>query len=150
MKHYTLSVEIEQPIARVAELFGDPETLPFWQPGFQGLEKQDDGTTKLRYLNRGREVVMIETVIKDDLPREYTSRFVVPGMMAMTVANRFEEIAPDRTRYVSENTAESQGLMMKIIGFLMPGCFKKESLRYMENFKAFAEHGTDVREAGGS
>ena len=31
---------------------------------------------------------------------------------------------------------------------IMPGCFKKESFKYMTNFKAFAETGADVRESG--
>ena len=31
----------------------------------------------------------------------------------------------------------------------MTGCFKKESLKYMTNFKAFAETGADVRESEG-
>ncbi|MEO1843423.1 MAG: SRPBCC family protein [Akkermansiaceae bacterium] len=36
--NYTLQIEINQPRARVAELFGDPENLGVWQPGYLGLE----------------------------------------------------------------------------------------------------------------
>lgn len=36
--NYTLEIEINQPRARVAELFGDPENLGAWQPGYLGLE----------------------------------------------------------------------------------------------------------------
>ena len=32
-----------------------------------------------------------------------------------------------------------------MIALIMPGCFRKQSLKHMENFKAFAEDGTDLR-----
>lgn len=35
---------------------------------------------------------------------------------------------------------------MKVMGFLMPGMFKKQSQQFAEDFKAFAERGVDVRE----
>jgi len=33
------------------------------------------------------------------------------------------------------------------MAFLMPGAFKKQSKKYMDDFKAFAEHGTSVKDA---
>jgi hypothetical protein len=36
---------------------------------------------------------------------------------------------------------------MRLVGLLMPGAFRKQSLQHMRDFKAFAEHGTDVRDA---
>ena len=35
-----------------------------------------------------------------------------------------------------------------LITLIMPGCFKKESLKYMTYFKAVAETGADIRENG--
>jgi len=37
---------------------------------------------------------------------------------------------------------------MRLIALIIPGCFKKQSLKYMTNFKAFAETGAEVRESG--
>ena len=37
-------------------------------------------------------------------------------------------------------------MMMRLVGLLMPGTFRKQSLQHMQDFKAFAEHGKDVRE----
>ena len=39
---------------------------------------------------------------------------------------------------------------MKLMGVLMKGAFPKQSLAYMQDFKAFAEQGKDVREEPGS
>lgn len=36
---------------------------------------------------------------------------------------------------------------MRLVGVLMPGSFRKQSLQHMQDFKAFAENGTDVRDA---
>ena len=50
------------------------------------------------------------------------------------------------TGWVSENEARVSGFFMRLMTILMPGCFRKESLKYMENFKAFAETGADCRD----
>jgi hypothetical protein len=34
--------------------------------------------------------------------------------------------------------------MMKAMGFLMPNAFKKQSMKYLTDFKNFAENGTSV------
>jgi hypothetical protein len=34
-----------------------------------------------------------------------------------------------------------------MVGLVMPGTFRKQSQQHMEDFKAFAERGIDVRES---
>ena len=147
--NYELEIEIEKSRDHVAELFGDPANLAFWQPGFQSIEeigeKEGQLQSRLLYVNRGRDVVMIETVISDNLPDEFSAQYEADGMV-MTVRNYFHEAGPEKTRWVSENEASVSGFMMRLVTILMPGCFKKESWKFMENFKAFAETGADVRE----
>ena len=36
--------------------------------------------------------------------------------------------------------------MLKLMGFLAPGMFRKQNLKFLQNFKAFCEHGHDVRD----
>jgi hypothetical protein len=38
---------------------------------------------------------------------------------------------------------------MRLVGFLMPGAFRKQSRQHMQDFKAFADQGHDVRDAKG-
>ncbi len=59
-----------------------------------------------------------------------------------------DDIPPERTQWLSENEFRFTGLM-RWVAPLMRGSFIKQSRQYMEDFKAFAEHGTDVREANG-
>ena len=152
MKTYSLEIEIELPRSKVSELFGNPDNLGYWQPGFVSIEPLDGESDlpetrhRLLYTQGKREIEMIETVEVDGLPDEYIATYVAKGMR-MRVANRFEKIDENRTRWVSDNEAHTSGLLMMLFGILMPGCFKKESFRMMKNFKAFAENGDDVRKS---
>ena len=147
---YTLEVEINQPREKVVELFDNQDNLAFWQPGFiraeplSGEPGAEGAKTRLLYQNRGRDVEMIETIMVNSFPDEFSASFEAKGMH-MEVRRVFEEAGPEKTIYRTENTALVSGLFMGLIVLLMPGCFKKESLNYMENFKAFAETGADVR-----
>jgi hypothetical protein len=38
---------------------------------------------------------------------------------------------------------------MRLVALLMPGFFRKQSQQHMQDFKAFAEQGLDVRDAKG-
>lgn len=148
---YTIELDIAAPRERVVELFVDDRNLPCWQPGFVSIEKISGETDevgskwKLLYLNRGKEVEMIETILAHDSPREFSAVFEADGMR-MTVRNLFEEVGQDQTKWTSENEAEVSGFFMRLIVFLMPGCFRKQSLLYMENFRNFVETGADIRE----
>ena len=60
--------------------------------------------------------------------------------------NIFEELPDGRTKWTSKTEFQFAGFMMKVMGFLMPGAFKKQSKKYMNDFKAFAESGTSVKD----
>ncbi len=49
----------------------------------------------------------------------------------------------------SANEYRFTGLPMRLIAPLMRPALRKQSLQNMRDFKAFAEHGADVREAHG-
>jgi len=52
------------------------------------------------------------------------------------------------TLWESESELRFDGLLMRVAGRLMPGAFRRQSQQHLEDFKAFAEHGTDVRFGG--
>jgi hypothetical protein len=39
--------------------------------------------------------------------------------------------------------------MMRLVGLVMSGAFRKQSHQHMQDFKAFAEQGQNVRDAQG-
>ena len=141
--NYTVEIEIDLPRARVIELFDNPDNLPKWQPELVSFEhiSGERGTpgakSRLLYKVGKREFDMIETITVRKLPDEFSGTYETHDALN-TVKNRFIETGPGKTKWISENEFQCKGFM-KILAFLMPGMFKKQSWKYMEQFKAFAE-----------
>ncbi len=161
---YTVSMEIALPRERVAQLLADPAHLPKWLRGLvlheplSGVHGQV-GTTSRVVLQMGQQKIEgTETISRRDpvdlhgIPRDGVVHFdreiVVKGMWS-AVRERLTETGPETTLWVSESEYRFSGLVMRMVGLLLPGAFRKQSLQHMHDFKAFAEQGQDVREAKG-
>jgi hypothetical protein len=140
---YTVETEINLPIARVVELFDDPENLKNWQPGLisfepiSGTPGQPGAKSRLKYKMGKRDIEMIETITVRNLPDEFSGTYEAKGVFNI-VKNYFRAVSENKTKYISENEFQFKGFM-KLIGFLMPGAFRKESEKYLQQFKEFAE-----------
>ena len=150
---YTVSIEIARPRDEVAELLADQEQLPKWLRGLVVHEPLDgvhgQVGTKSRVVLRmgGQEFEAAETVTRRDVVGDvvhYEREIVGQGMWS-AARERLSPAGPGTTLWESENEYRFSSLMMRIVGLLMPGTFRKQSLQHMRDFKAFAEKGTDVR-----
>ena len=87
---------------------------------------------------------MIETITVNNLPDEFSGTYEAKGIYN-EVRNYFHKAGENQTLWVSENLFETKGFM-RLLVFFMPGSFKKQSYKYLEYFKEFAEkqgNGTD-------
>ncbi len=140
---YTNELVIDLPRDRVIELFDSSENLVKWQPGLRSFEHlsgdpgQPGAKSKLLFDQGRRTVEMIETITHRDLPDQFAATYEAPGVMNWS-SNRFEEIAPDKTRWVAENEFQFSGFMRFLAPF-MRGAFPKQTQEFMEKFKEFAE-----------
>ncbi|ANZ41675.1 hypothetical protein BBK82_42730 [Lentzea guizhouensis] len=157
---YTVSLEIALPRERVVQLLADPEQMPKWLRGLVVHEPLDGahgqvGTRSRVVLKSGQqEFEAVETItrrepavlqgIPQDVVVHFEREIVGKGMWSAT-RDHLSESGPERTLWVSENEYRFDGVVMRLVGLLMPGTFRKQSLRHMEDFKAFAEDGKDVR-----
>ena len=91
----------------------------------------------LKFKMGKRIIEMIETITVRNLPEEFSGTYEAKGVFNI-VKNKFISLQNNRTKYVSEQEFQFKGFM-KIIGFLMPGAFKKQSMKYLVDFKTFAE-----------
>lgn len=73
-------------------------------------------------------------------------RETVGAGMWSVVRDRLTEATPETTLWESESEFRFSGLLMRLVGLLMPSTFHKRSQQHMRDFQAFAEQGTDVRE----
>ncbi len=58
--------------------------------------------------------------------------------------NFFEKIDDQKTRWISESEFKADKFMYKIMLKLMPGAFKKQSRKFMVDFKNYVETGKSV------
>ncbi|GIF00742.1 SRPBCC family protein [Paractinoplanes rishiriensis] len=158
---YTVSIEIALPLEKVAQLLADPAHLPMWLRGLV-LHEPLHGThghvgTKSRVvLQTGQQQFEgTETVTRRE-PEDLSAipsgsivhfeREIVGKGMWSAARERLTEAGPEKTLWTSENEYRFSGVLMRLVGLLMPGAFRKQSLQHMQDFKAFAEQGKDVRE----
>lgn len=124
----TSEIVIDLTRARVVEIFDNPDNLKVWQPG---------ATSKLFFDEKGRHIEMVETVTSRNLPDEFSGTYATQGVFNI-VRNRFVEEGPGRTRSIADNKFQFGGFM-KLVGFFMRGAFPKQTMAFMQQFKAFAE-----------
>ena len=146
--HYTVEIEIDLPRERVFELLTDPAVRSKWQRGLQQVELLEGevgevgARSRLVFTNGKRKMEMQEVLTELVPPERAVWTFDAKGVHNVVKSN-LVEVSPDTTRLVNENEFVFSGFM-KVIGFLAKKAFPRQSLKYMQDFKAFAEQGTDV------
>ncbi|MFC7535149.1 SRPBCC family protein [Actinoplanes sp. GCM10030250] len=159
---YTVSIEIAVPRDRVAQLLADPEQMPKWLRGLvlhepiSGTHGQV-GTTSRVVMQMGKqEMECTETITRREpvdlraIPSGgvvFFEREIVGEGMWNAARERLTEAGPQTTLWQSENEFRFNSLLMRLVGLLVPGAFRKQSQQHMQDFKAFAERGQDVRDA---
>lgn len=142
--NYTNEIIINRPIAQVIALFDSSENLKQWMPGLQSFEHlsgtpgEPGAKSKLVFLMGKREMVMVETIIENQLPEKFSGTYEANGTLNIQ-KNSFLAVDENTTRWVSHAEFRFSKLFMKLMGLLMPGAFKKQSRLFQEKFKEFAE-----------
>ncbi|KHD75668.1 SRPBCC family protein [Actinoplanes utahensis] len=159
---YTVSIEIAQPRERVAQLLADPVHLPKWLRGLvlheplNGMHGQVGTRSRVVMRTGGQEMEGTETITRREpadlhgIPAEsvvFFEREIVAKGMWSAARERLTEAGPESTLWVSENEYRFSGVLMRLMGLVMPGAFRKQSSQHMQDFKAFAEQSIDVRDA---
>lgn len=145
---YIQEITINKPRKEVVEKYSNPDNMKHWQRGFvfmkpiNGKMGEEGSQNLLKYDMGKREVEMTETIIKNNLPDEYSATYEAKGVYNYQI-NKFSPTMEKNTLWVTDNEFKFSGFM-KLFGWFMPGAFKKQSRKYMEDFKAFVEDGKSV------
>lgn len=140
---YTTIIDIDLPIQKVIELFDNSDNMKKWQPQLVSFEHMsgDPGKSgaksKLKYKMGKREIEMIETITVNNLPDEFSGTYEAKGVTNF-IQNRFIKIDENKTQWIAENTFKFSGFMA-IMSKFMSGAFKKQTQKYCQQFKEFAE-----------
>ena len=141
---YTQEIELKLPRARVIELFDNPDNLTKWQPELisfkheSGQPGHPGAKSRLKYKMGKRDFDLVETIIRRNLPDEFSGSYEMKGVLNI-VQNRFIEAGHNKTQWVCDNEFQFQGIGMKLMSWFLPGMFRKQSFKFMEQFKSFAE-----------
>ncbi len=142
---YTCTVDINAPIDRVVALWSNEDNFSKWQDGFQrielleGVANTEGAMSKISLQVGRRDMELIETILVANLPHEKKGLYEHIHM-TNTQSSRFEALTTEDTRYTSEvEYTEFNGFMARLVSKLFPGMFKKQSQKWMDQFKKFVE-----------
>lgn len=146
---YNTEITINLPLKEFIVKLDNPENMKHWQKGLTGYKVisgnlgKEGAKMELYYTMGKRKLVLLETIIKRNLPHEFHATYETKGVYNIQ-KNYFKEIDASTTHWTSESEFQFSGIFMKLMAFFMPGAFKKQSCKYAEDFKAFAEKGISV------
>ncbi|MFT4523678.1 MAG: hypothetical protein ACI8ZN_002633 [Bacteroidia bacterium] len=88
-------------------------------------------------LHKNKEIKISETILEQDMPNQI--KFGYQSKMGYNeVEMKFEKNDNNSVKQINNSYFELKGLM-KIMGFLFQGMFKKQSMTYMDAFKKYVE-----------
>ena len=140
---YESEIIIDLPRPKVLELFDNVDNAFIWmeslkefnpisgEPGLEGSKSM------MKFEIGKRKMEMVETIVKRNFPNEWHATCEMKGVYNL-VENFFEQMGEDRTRWRSISEFNFKGFMALIAPF-MKSTFKKQSMKYLKDFKAFAE-----------
>ncbi len=140
---FQLEIDINLPREQVIALFDNVENLKHWQPDLVSFEHlsgtpgQVGARSRLRYKMGKRDVELIETITVRQLPDIFAGTYETEGVWNL-IENRFVAVNARQTRWLTDNEFRCHGIV-RILSWLMPSMFKKQSFKFMQQFKAFAE-----------
>ena len=127
----------------------DADSLKHWMEGLQSMETTEGiagekGAKSIVKFDTGkRKMEMIETIVDKQLPNFITMQYNT-AQMTNTNTHNFIDLKNGTTQMKIDQDFQMNGFIMKAMGVLMKGLFKKQSKKYSDAFKAFAEDGTSV------
>lgn len=141
--NYTIKNNIKASLNTVANKIADPKAAKEWTEGLESVEQIESeyckvgSKRKLTYKFGKKEMIMTETILENDLPKSI--KFAYDSSMGRNIVELvFEELSSNETQQTCHTEIQING-WMKYVSFLFGGMFKKQTQKYMEAFKSYAE-----------
>lgn len=142
---FTCRVEVNLPIKKVVELWNNSDNLQYWQEGFERIEhlsgkKNEVGSKYMLHYNfKGTPMELEETIIEMDLPNVMEGEYVHKHM-SNRMRNTFTVLGENSTVWKAElDYIQFNGVMMKLFALFGKGIFRKQTQKWLDEFKKFAE-----------
>ncbi|MFD2824334.1 SRPBCC family protein [Lacinutrix iliipiscaria] len=149
---YTTEIIIELPLDDFIKKLNNAENMKHWQKGLvryeyiSGIPGELGSKMELFYKLGKREMNLTETIIYSKLPHELHMTYDTKGVHNIQ-KNYFESTPEGFTKWTSKNEFLPTTFTLRMMILLMPRAFKKQSMKYLLDFKNFAENDISVNEA---
>lgn len=123
--------------------FDNPDNLSKWQPTLKsfthqtGTPGEPGAVSEVVYDEKGRDVVMIETVTEKRKP-DFMAGLYDSAWSNAIIVNHFEAVGNNRTRWVFYANHQFKGFF-KIIGWIFRKSLLGRTENYMQRFKLLVE-----------
>lgn len=140
---YSVSNTINRPLEEVAAKFNEPDGALNWMEGLKRIEHlsgtagEVGAKSNFHFVHKGKDMMIEETILEQDLPRQIKFAYRSP-MGYNEVEMLFEKLSDNSVKQTNNSYFEMKGFM-KVMGFMMKGMFKKQSMIYMDAFKKYVE-----------
>lgn len=141
---FTETLTINRPRDAVWRFFDEPANLQRWQPTLRSVEPlmgeqgRPGATRRMIYDENGREITMVETLVRRDPPGRFTAEYD-SGMVTNYMDNWLEEAGADATRWVMEADFRFNGIFGKLLGLMVRGAIRKRLREDLQRLKSEAE-----------
>ena len=142
---FSCQVDVDLPLDKFIGKWDSNENLKYGQDQVLRYEEWSEepgkkGAKTLYIYKQGRgEMEITETIILNDIPRSFVGLYEHKHM-TNTMINKFEVLTENKTRWSAtiEYTRFS-GILPKLLGLLFPKMFQKQTQKWLDQFKEFAE-----------
>lgn len=138
-------IDIKQSREKVTQLFADPNNLKEYQDTFirkelvLGHQGEVGAVSNMYYRFGKKEMLLVETITKNDLPQRFEAHFH-HAHMDNTMVCEFTALDSNSTRYDYEyEYTRINWVMPKLMAILFPSMYRKPAEKWLRQFKAFAE-----------
>ncbi|WP_055445341.1 SRPBCC family protein [Lacinutrix himadriensis] len=149
---YTTEIVIKIPLEEFIVIFLNADNMKHWQKDLVSFEHISGtpgtvgNTMKLNYMVNKRKMKLTETITHMNLPHEISISYETKGMRN-TQKNSFQKTPKGHTKWINKNEFSPTSFLFRMMLLLMPGAFKKQSEKYLADFKKFAETKISIQNA---
>ena len=141
---YTTSATINKPLEEVVALYKNPDNYKYWMQGlarYKHLSGTPDTTgakSEFIFQQGKRKLTMVQTIISSNLPEKQEVTYEAKKVFNKQ-SSKFEKVDESTTKYTVTNHFKFKGFM-KMVAFFMPTAFRKQTAKYLNDFKTFVEN----------
>jgi hypothetical protein len=143
---YKCEVIVNKPKELVVELYRNPQFFKEWQDGFIDMTLPDKTDKKInyhaiyQYKVMGNKIINLEErILNDLLPDSFEATYSTDDM-ANSMKSTFIKSSPTSTKLIAElEYYYFEGILPKMMSIFMKWSFKKQTQKWLNQFKTFAE-----------